>query len=87
MGFSRARRGDARIYKVYEMKNVIAGLAVFGVMASASFAGGLDAPVEDNVVMAPELIVEESTASSGSAADMILPLVTMALLAASVIDG
>ena len=40
-----------------------------------SAPAALTHPVEDEAVMAPEVIVEESTASSGSAADMILPLV------------
>ena len=70
------------------MNKFIAGFAVAAVMtASSSFAGGLDAPVEEEVVMAPEVIVEESTASSGSAADMVLPLVIMALIAANLLDS
>jgi hypothetical protein len=56
-------------------------------MTTSVLAGGLDAPVEDKAVMAPEVIVEESSASSGSAADMVLPLVIMALMAANLLDG
>ena len=69
------------------MNKVFAGVALAAMMtATVSHAGGLDAPVEDEVVMAPEVIVEEATASSGSAADMILQLVIMALIAANVLD-
>jgi hypothetical protein len=56
-------------------------------MTTSVLAGGLDAPVEDKAVMAPEVIVEESSASSGSAADMVLPLVIMAPMAANLLDG
>jgi hypothetical protein len=65
----------------------IAGLALAGMMTTSGLAGGLDAPVEDEAVMAPEVIVEDSSASSGSAADMVLPLVIMALMAANLLDG
>ena len=69
------------------MKKTFAGFAIAAMMATSVNAGGLDAPVEDEVVMAPEVIVEESTASSGSAADMIFPLVAMAIMAANLLDG
>ncbi|NNL18271.1 MAG: ferrochelatase [Boseongicola sp.] len=69
------------------MKKTFAGFAIAAMMATTASAGGLDAPLEDDVVMAPEIIVEESTASSGSTADMIMPLVTMALMAAGFLDG
>ncbi len=69
------------------MNKFFAGFAIAAIMtASASHAGGLDAPVQEELVMAPEVIVEESTASSGSAADMVLPLVIMALIAANILD-
>jgi len=48
-------------------------------MTTSVQAGGLDAPVEDEAVMAPEVIVEKSSASSGLTADMVLPLVIMAV--------
>jgi hypothetical protein len=69
------------------MKKIFAGLALAAMMTTSVLAGGLDAPVEDEAVMAPEVIVEESSASSGSAADMVLPLVIMALMAANLLDG
>jgi len=69
------------------MKKIFAGLALATMMTTSVQAGGLDAPVEDEAVMAPEVIVEESSASSGSAADMVLPLVIMALMAANLLDG
>lgn len=69
------------------MKNTFAGFAIAAMMATSVSAGGLDAAVEEETVMAPEVVVEESTASSGSAADMIFPLVAMAIMAASILDN
>jgi hypothetical protein len=68
------------------MKNTFAGFAIAAMMATSVSAGGLDAAVEEEAVMAPEVVVEESTASSGSAADMIFPLVAMAIMAATILD-
>ena len=53
--------------------------ALAAMMTMSVQAGGLDAPVEDEAVMAPEVIVEKSSASSGLTADMVLPLVIMAV--------
>lgn len=70
------------------MNKFLAGLALAAMMtASVSHAGGLDAPVVEEAVMAPEVVVEESTASSGSAAGMIFPLIFMAFLAAAALDN
>ena len=69
------------------MKNTFAGFAIAAMMATSVSAGGLDAAVKEETVMAPEVVVEESTASSGSAADMIFPLVAMAIMAASILDN
>ena len=68
------------------MKNTFAGFAIAAMMATSASAGGLDAAVEEETVMAPEVVVAESTASSGSAADMIFPLVAMAIMAATILD-
>ena len=70
-----------------KMKKAFAGFAIAAMMTTSVNAGGLDAPVEEEMVMAPEVIVEESNASSGSAADMILPLVSMAVIAAALLDS
>jgi len=56
-------------------------------VTTSAQADGPDAPVEGEAVMAPEMVAKEATASSGSAADMILPLGSMAVIAAAFLDS
>lgn len=55
-------------------KTVFTLAAIAGFSASAAFAGGMSEPV-----MEPEVVVEESTGSSG---DFVLPLLLLAIVAA-----
>lgn len=55
-------------------KTVFTLAAIAGFSASAAVAGGMDEPV-----MEPEIIVEESTGSSGG---FVLPLMLIAIVAA-----
>ena len=59
-------------------KTVFALAAIAGLSASAAFAGGMSEPV-----MEPEIIVEESTGSSGG---IVIPLLLLALVAAIAAD-
>ncbi len=59
------------------MRNTILTIAaITGFTATTAFAGGLE-PVEP--MMEPEIVVEESTGSSGG---IVLPLILLAVIAA-----
>ncbi|WP_413719581.1 hypothetical protein [Silicimonas sp. MF1-12-2] len=60
-------------------KTVFTLAAIAGLSASAAFAGGMSEPV-----MEPEIVVEESTGSSGG---IVLPLLLLALVAAIAADS
>jgi len=69
-----------------ELENVMKKFALAAVVAvtgTATFAGGLAAPV---VEMAPKIIVEEATGGS-SGAGLIIPLILIALIAAALSSG
>lgn len=55
-------------------KTVFAVAAIAGLTASTAFAGGMEEPM-----MEPEIVVEESTGSSGG---FVLPLMLIAIVAA-----
>ena len=59
-------------------KTVFTLAAAAGFSASAAFAGGMAEPV-----MEPEIIVEESTGTSG---DFVVPLLLLAVIAAVAAD-
>ena len=55
-------------------KNVLTLAAIVGLSASTAFAGGMSEPV-----MEPEIVVEESTGTSGG---VVVPLLLLAVIAA-----
>ena len=59
--------------------SILAASAILS--ASAAFAGGMDAPVMEEPVMAPEVIVEES--SGTSAGGWIVPVIAIVFVAAA----
>lgn len=69
--------GTRRILEDVVMKK-LALAAALSVAATASFAGGLEAPV-----MEPTVIVEETTSSSGG---IVIPLLLLAIVVAVVAD-
>ena len=62
------------------MNKVFAAAAAFGLTATTAFAGGLSEPVvEAEPMMQPEVVVEESSGTSGG---FVIPLMLLALIAA-----
>ncbi len=57
--------------------SILAASAILS--ASAAFAGGMDAPVMEEPVMAPEIVEDESNGGGG----WVVPLLLLAIIAAA----